>query len=98
MAGSRKGGLSYAGSVCWRLRWWDAASGVLIREFKGNSGAVSAVAFSPDGQRILSGSSDQSLRLWDTTVVHSTTVYDQFRLDPGCLTGDTFVPPNRPYC
>ncbi|MBK7461962.1 MAG: hypothetical protein IPJ50_03885 [Betaproteobacteria bacterium] len=31
-----------------------------------NSSAVSGVAFSPDGKRIVSGSLDANLRLWDT--------------------------------
>jgi hypothetical protein len=34
--------------------------GVVIREFNGQSGGVSSVAFSPDGERVLAGSSDQT--------------------------------------
>ncbi len=45
---------------------WDAATGELIRRFEGHTDRVYAVAFSPDGQRILSGSQDASLILWDT--------------------------------
>jgi len=43
-----------------------AQSTNLIRVFSGHTDWVSACAFSPDGTRIVSGSFDNTLKLWDT--------------------------------
>ena len=40
-------------------------TGKELHRFDGHEGAVYSVAFSPDGHRALSGSKDQSIRLWD---------------------------------
>ncbi len=40
-------------------------TGIALRTLEGHSGPVSSVAFSPDGQRVVSGSDDQTVRLWD---------------------------------
>ncbi len=47
------------------LRLWDAASGQLVRRLEGHADAVTSVAFSRDGQRLLTGSYDATARLWN---------------------------------
>ncbi|CCA76059.1 related to WD40-repeat protein (notchless protein), partial [Serendipita indica DSM 11827] len=48
------------------IRLWDAKTGEPVGDpLRGHSDSVRAVAFSPDGSRIVSGSDDQTIRLWD---------------------------------
>lgn len=44
---------------------WNAQSGQLLVTLKGHSAMVKCLASSPDGQRIATGSGDQSVKIWD---------------------------------
>jgi WD40 repeat protein/predicted Ser/Thr protein kinase len=44
---------------------WDAETGRLKRTLLGHAELVYGVSFSPDGQRILSGSADKTAKVWD---------------------------------
>ena len=47
------------------LRVWDAQTGKKLATLRGHADQVVAVVFSPDGQRIASGSVDHTLKVWD---------------------------------
>ena len=61
-----------------KMRFWDPASGKLVREIEAHQGVINALAFSPDGKRLLSGGWDDTARLWD---VASGKEVRQFVLD-----------------
>ena len=57
---------------------WDAQTGELIANFKGDmpfgSPNVNSVAFSPNGKTIASGSSDGTIRLWNTYIAEDELI------------------------
>eukprot|EP00026_Physarum_polycephalum_P000302 Phypoly_transcript_00302.p1 GENE.Phypoly_transcript_00302~~Phypoly_transcript_00302.p1 ORF type:complete len:1760 (+),score=298.94 Phypoly_transcript_00302:614-5281(+) len=46
---------------------WDATTGNQISTLKGHSGRVFPASFSLDTQKVLTGSTDRTMRLWDLT-------------------------------
>lgn len=47
------------------LRIWDVRSGHLIRKWRGHTSNVQCLAFSPDGERLVSGGWDNIVKWWD---------------------------------
>ena len=56
-----------SGSGDGSARLWDVESGRLINGFSGHLGSVNAVAFSLNGERIITGSEDTATRVFDAT-------------------------------
>ncbi|KAF8157273.1 WD40-repeat-containing domain protein [Crassisporium funariophilum] len=55
------------GSTNNSIRVWDASTGEEKHVLNGHTGLVSSVAFSSDGGRIVSGSMDNSVRVWNAS-------------------------------
>lgn len=48
-----------------RIRLWDVDTGKQIGEFSGHDTHTASVAFSPDGQRVVSGHDNTTILIWD---------------------------------
>ncbi|KAI0864414.1 WD40-repeat-containing domain protein [Xylaria cubensis] len=51
------------GSVC----VWDISTGLTEHAFEGHSGPANVLAFAPDGSKLVSRSSDTTIRIWNVT-------------------------------
>ena len=56
---------------------WEAASGRELLTLKGHKGGVTSVAFSPDGQRIVTGSRDQTARVWEAATGQQVAAWQE---------------------
>ena len=68
---------------------WDTATGQYLSSLEGHSDSVRSVAFSPDGERLASGSRDETIKLWDTT---SAQLLISFKGHSGWVTNVVFSP------
>lgn len=56
--------LAITGCLDGRVRCWDVRTGTCVRTWHGHTDAVQALAVSPNGRFVLSGSEDGSARVF----------------------------------
>jgi WD40 repeat protein len=71
------------------FRLWDTSTGRLIHEFKGHHYAVTSIAFSSDGSRLLSTSKDNTAHIWD---LRSLSLFRTLKGHTANVTGGVFSP------
>jgi len=69
----------------------DPTSAKLITEFKEHTTSISTVAFSPDGQKVFSGGSDNLAYLWDVETGNVIQTYTH----PDSVSSSSFSPDGR---
>jgi WD40 repeat protein len=58
------------------VKVWDAATGKEMLNLTGHTDSVTSVAISTDGQSIVSGSRDGTIKVWDTRTGKEKTLTD----------------------
>ena len=56
---------------------FDVETGSLVRTFSGHLSEVTCMAFSPDGRRVLTGSEDDTAKLWDMRTGALIQIFEQ---------------------
>ncbi len=68
---SHDGSRILAGFANGRAMIFDATTHKPVMRYEGHTDRINAVAFSPDGLRVLTGSRDRLVKVWDTTLLAS---------------------------
>ena len=81
-------GRTLAGGAGRQVLLWDCETREIVKTFSGHEGLVISLAFSPGGERLASGSEDQTVRVWDVASGQLETTLTKHR---GAVGGVAFL-------
>jgi WD40 repeat protein/serine/threonine protein kinase len=70
------GGYGFGPNQLGEVRIWDAATGNELRHIIVPGSLVTAVVFSPDGGRVITGGEDKILKMWDVATGREVAVFN----------------------
>ena len=71
---------------------WDVSTGEELKVLRGHNGLVKSVAFSSDGTKIVSGSNDNSVRVWDVSMITgSCDSYEEIEESEDVLADNSWI-------
>ncbi|KAI9172832.1 Atypical/ALPHA protein kinase [Paramyrothecium foliicola] len=66
---------------------WEVGTGSLQKVFNGHGGSVLSVSFSPDSKNLISGSSDETVKIWDLNLeYHQHEALDHHKTEVRSIT------------
>lgn len=64
---------------------WNVSTLAVKTSFEGHTGIVTCVSVFPDGDRVVTGSADQTAKVWDTTTGNASTTFSEHRCRVNCV-------------
>ncbi|MHB8524498.1 MAG: WD40 domain-containing protein, partial [Limisphaerales bacterium] len=75
--------LAYSENEAGDIVLWDIRNRSVIWRLKGHAWYVTSLAFTPDGQFLLSGSADRTVRLWDVASGSERATFTNYNMGQG---------------
>src|SRR5262249_17731733 len=74
------------------IKLWDAQTGEYQASLEGHFSRINTLCFTPDSKRLISGSSDVTMRFWDVAARRQLVMFYPFEPRPDAAGGEGNIP------